>query len=198
MQDPTTAEPVVIHGTNTRYARGCRCEPCRAAASTYQKDHYRRNADRKRAAARARYAAKREEIKAAQRARNAANREGKAEASRQWYEANRERALDLARAWAKANPDARNAARARRRFSLTTNDLRLVTARDWARLCVRYGNRCAYCKASGPLTQDHIVPVVRGGRHAIGNLLPACASCNSRKRHRLIVEWRHAEARAAA
>lgn len=37
---------------------------------------------------------------------------------------------------------------------------------------------------------DHVVPVSRGGWHAIGNILPACRSCNAKKQRRTIAEWR--------
>lgn len=37
---------------------------------------------------------------------------------------------------------------------------------------------------------DHIIPVIRGGNHSIGNLTPACASCNASKNHRTVMEWR--------
>jgi 5-methylcytosine-specific restriction endonuclease McrA len=49
--------------------------------------------------------------------------------------------------------------------------------------------RCQYC--GGPAnTLDHVIPLSRGGPHAIGNVVPACKPCNSRKRHRTPQEWR--------
>lgn len=46
----------------------------------------------------------------------------------------------------------------------------------------RDGFRCAYCgrgKADGVLLHiDHLVPVARGGRSELDNLVTACASCN--------------------
>ena len=39
------------------------------------------------------------------------------------------------------------------------------------------------------LCMDHIVPVIRGGKSAKGNVAPACKGCNSRKKHMLPVEW---------
>ena len=49
---------------------------------------------------------------------------------------------------------------------------------------------CFYCGSKEQLTIDHIIPIVRGGRHSIGNILIACKSCNSRKSKKTIMEWR--------
>jgi 5-methylcytosine-specific restriction endonuclease McrA len=66
-----------------------------------------------------------------------------------------------------------------------------VTERDWKRLLARHDGRCAYCGSSGRITVDHILPLSRGGMHSIGNVLPACFSCNASKRDRLLIIWRH-------
>lgn len=65
-----------------------------------------------------------------------------------------------------------------------------VRDRDWQRLVRRHGNRCAYCQRRGRLTMDHVVPIARGGRHSIGNVLPACFPCNSSKRDDFLAHWR--------
>jgi 5-methylcytosine-specific restriction endonuclease McrA len=65
-----------------------------------------------------------------------------------------------------------------------------VSEADWLALVRRFDGKCAYCEVRAPLTQDHVVPVSRGGQHAIGNVVPACRSCNAKKKHRLLVEWR--------
>ncbi len=48
-------------------------------------------------------------------------------------------------------------------------------------LTEKFGGLCAYCPEPAT-TWDHIVPVVDGGRTEPGNILPACSSCNSRKK----------------
>jgi len=51
---------------------------------------------------------------------------------------------------------------------------------------------CHYCQQTVPpqeLTMDHIVPIVRGGRSTKNNLVPACKTCNNRKKHSLPMEW---------
>lgn len=51
---------------------------------------------------------------------------------------------------------------------------------------------CHYCRnlvTRDQLTLDHIVPLIRGGRSNRNNLVPACKSCNSRKKYLLPMEW---------
>lgn len=51
---------------------------------------------------------------------------------------------------------------------------------------------CHWCRAQFPpseLSMDHIVPVIRGGASARGNLVPSCKECNNKKKHMLPVEW---------
>lgn len=78
----------------------------------------------------------------------------------------------------------------RRRALLFGNESVGVSARDWRRLVQRAGGRCAYCGEVRPLTKDHVIPVSRGGRHAIGNILPACLSCNASKGADFLAAWR--------
>lgn len=81
---------------------------------------------------------------------------------------------------------------ASRRRARKRNAERLqVSKKDWNRLVDRHRGCCFYCGESKPLTTEHVVPLSRGGRHAIGNILPVCFSCNSAKRDRFIVEWRN-------
>ncbi|HEX7368230.1 MAG TPA: HNH endonuclease [Candidatus Saccharimonadales bacterium] len=50
--------------------------------------------------------------------------------------------------------------------------------------------KCEYCgTTSVPLTQDHIIPLVRGGPDIPSNIVLACKSCNSSKNERDIFEW---------
>ena len=72
-------------------------------------------------------------------------------------------------------------------------------ARDWCRLVNRYNHCCAYCgKYVEKLQQDHVVPRIRGGRHTIGNLLPACSRCNSSKNSSLLIEWKYHDRKEVA
>lgn len=52
----------------------------------------------------------------------------------------------------------------------------------------RDGRDCQYCGDEAN-TVDHIVPVSRGGTNDLANLTPACKTCNSSKRDKLVEEW---------
>lgn len=48
-----------------------------------------------------------------------------------------------------------------------------------------FGRACAYCGTTEKeLTMDHVVPLSAGGDHTLGNIVPACLSCNVRKSNR--------------
>jgi len=51
---------------------------------------------------------------------------------------------------------------------------------------------CYFCGRKFPpkeLTMDHIVPLIRGGKSAKGNIVPSCKECNNKKKHMLPIEW---------
>lgn len=51
-----------------------------------------------------------------------------------------------------------------------------------------FEGECAYCPEPAA-TWDHAVAVTLGGQTVPGNMLPACLSCNSRKRNLDLGEW---------
>lgn len=60
---------------------------------------------------------------------------------------------------------------------------------EWLKVCELFNLQCAYCGSSSKLTMDHIIPVSKKGGTEVGNVIPACHSCNSSKGARDIVEW---------
>jgi HNH endonuclease len=72
--------------------------------------------------------------------------------------------------------------RRRRVRKITGALIKTHTDAEWQTLLARFGHKCAICgKRSKRLTQDHIVPLSRGGDDSIRNVQAACLSCNSRK-----------------
>ncbi len=56
------------------------------------------------------------------------------------------------------------------------------TTAQWIAVVEQHGGACLYCgRTDRPLTRDHVVSLKRGGPNDIGNIVPACRSCNSRK-----------------
>lgn len=57
---------------------------------------------------------------------------------------------------------------------------------QWEAIKAAYGHHCAYCGAKEtkkrPLTQDHVVPLSKGGGTIPENIVPACADCNAGKK----------------
>lgn len=149
------------------------------------------------------YVRKHDEIKLKQTAWRAENRDHINEASAGYRKRDREKLRLRQAAWRLANPDYMrswelvNAAKIsennfRRRVRMAAaKDGVTVTQRDWDRLIQRYDNKCAYCHCSldGCFTIDHVMPIAKGGRHTIGNLVPACKPCNSSKRDLLLFDW---------
>ncbi len=71
-------------------------------------------------------------------------------------------------------------------MALVEHDL---TDQQWAALQEAWGG-CAYCGAESPaLQRDCVLPISRGGRYTLDNVVPACASCNSSKCNDEVTAW---------
>ncbi|WP_161897318.1 HNH endonuclease [Gordonia spumicola] len=81
---------------------------------------------------------------------------------------------------------ARYARRRKLRMAQQDHDL---TADQWASLQDEWGG-CAYCGAAGPgLQKDCMLPISRGGRYTLDNVVPSCRSCNSSKCNAELTSW---------
>lgn len=56
-----------------------------------------------------------------------------------------------------------------------------------------FGNCCAYCGGGGDMEIEHVDPISKGGLHDIGNIVPACSSCNTSKRNHPMEKWYRAQ-----
>ena len=57
-----------------------------------------------------------------------------------------------------------------------------VSLKEWNEIKKKYGQLCAGCGQEKKLTQDHIIPLSKRGKHIKDNIQPLCISCNSRKK----------------
>ena len=127
---------------------------------------------------------------------NKAHRVSQAKAARERYWNNREERLAYARKYSathkakhavymreyrKRNKEALNAHTQNRRARMQRIGGR-VTRAQWQAILQAYSHRCAYCGVyMKHLTQDHVIPLSRGGQHLPDNIVPACKPCNLSK-----------------
>jgi 5-methylcytosine-specific restriction endonuclease McrA len=68
----------------------------------------------------------------------------------------------------------------------STHDL---TDEQWAALTLAWSG-CAYCGTNDPnLQRDCVLPISRGGRYTLTNVVPACRSCNASKGNVEVTTW---------
>jgi len=81
---------------------------------------------------------------------------------------------------------ARAARKRKRRMDSVEHDL---SDAQWAALQAAWGG-CAYCGvADRPLQRDCVLALSRGGRYTLGNIAPACGSCNASKCNAEVTGW---------
>lgn len=113
------------------------------------------------------------------------NPERRKEIATTWDRLHYKHKAEYMRKWRKANIEL-SREQGRRHQALRRSrafDIGVVPKKWWdALLEVFEDGVCIYCGERGhKLTMDHFMPVKLGGRTEIGNLVPCCKSCNSRK-----------------
>ena len=60
----------------------------------------------------------------------------------------------------------------------------------WKGILDYFDNSCAYCgKTDCDLEQEHVIPINDGGKFEMGNIIPACRSCNASKQNKSVFDW---------
>lgn len=148
----------------------------------HARENYRANIEQRRAQQAIYRAKHRERDRQRAAAWRAAHPEQAAEISRRYYAAHRDEVLAYRRAYRDGNRDKVRAANQRRKRLLRGATVHDLTSEQWAAILDLFDHRCAYCaRDDRPLTQDHLIPLSRGGGHTADNVVPACQPCNSRK-----------------
>jgi 5-methylcytosine-specific restriction endonuclease McrA len=64
-----------------------------------------------------------------------------------------------------------------------------LTDEQWSAIQEAWGG-CAYCgRPVGSLQKDCVLPISRGGRYTVDNVVPACPACNASKCNDEVTGW---------
>ena len=113
------------------------------------------------------------------------------EKKKQQREANAEAIHASSKIWRQNNLE-KDAAKSRRRYAKKRGATGSHSLEEFISLCKRHSWRCFYCGCQltrKTVTEDHVVPVSKGGTDNIDNIVPACCPCNSRKGAKSILEF---------
>ncbi|MGH2490488.1 MAG: HNH endonuclease signature motif containing protein [Candidatus Limnocylindria bacterium] len=144
------------------------------------RDSYQRNRERWRPGRKRYFVEHADKLRARQRVRNRRKYEKDPRAALDYYKQWRLRNLERARAYVRASGNKRRAAAAGAHFNF----------KEWGELLRSHDGQCAYCGSTDRIEADHRIPLCSGGSNDVGNILPACRSCNRRKHRRTEEEFR--------
>lgn len=115
-------------------------------------------------------------------ARKPRNRRVRQGNNKRWYLEHKEQARAKSKEWRQRNPDKSREIWYRYK-ARKLNAEGSFTADQWRAIVNHYcpDGRCLCCGEHKKLTQDHVVPLSRGGSNSIDNIQPICQPCNSSK-----------------
>lgn len=89
----------------------------------------------------------------------------------------------------KSNPDLYNSY-IQKRLALKRNLPATLSVEEWRKCKLHFNNECAYCgKPHKRPTQEHFIPISKGGNYGRDNIIPACLSCNPSKNDKDFFYW---------
>jgi 5-methylcytosine-specific restriction endonuclease McrA len=196
------------HINSRRYVNG-RCVECAKAAGRrkYLKHrdsvkakssrYYHENKEQVRDSRKAAYERDRERIREQRRINKVhrrdyyRNREVIIKRMREYKLRNKDRLFEYAKQYRERHPEVKAITESKRRARRRLVTIGEVTAADIRKMCLEQNSCCKSCgkSFSDGYHIDHIVPISRGGPHAIANLQLLCPRCNMRKGCLMPDEW---------
>lgn len=123
------------------------------------------------------------------------NKEKVARRNKNWYEKNKAEIKERRKQYSKvynATPRAKILSRKRtqkRKALKAQNHHVAFTVEQLQERFAMFDNCCAYCGSRELVTIEHFIPISKSGPDCLGNIVPACYSCNSSKKDRDPKDW---------
>jgi 5-methylcytosine-specific restriction endonuclease McrA len=119
------------------------------------------------------------------------NRDRWLQVTQEWRTNNIEKVREQAREWRKSNPESAYALshRSRLKRKYLIGDSAKIDKHAVASAFEACNHRCVYCGLGSRLSLDHFVPLAKGGKHCLSNLVIACVYCNSSKSDSSPFDW---------
>ena len=99
------------------------------------------------------------------------------------YEITKPQKIAAAKAWSEKNPEKRSAisqSYKHRRRSAERSGVTGTQFNEWKKAAPKVCYWCRTCCKKSPVV-DHYVPLAKGGKHELGNLVISCRRCNATK-----------------
>lgn len=108
--------------------------------------------------------------------------------SRKYYQRNKDRIAEYNKDYYEKNKEKAFEYAIKRKHRIRKLPCSL-TLSEWKDTKDYFDNRCAYCGSDEELTQEHFIPLSKGGEYTVNNIIPACRSCNCSKQDKCFFEW---------
>ena len=108
----------------------------------------------------------------------------------EWQKNNRERVYEINNKSRRTENGRKTRCRLQQKRDALKNSLICdFTSEQWQATMEHFESKCAYCGKAKRLTQDHFIPLKKGGGYTVSNIIPACLNCNSKKNSFDFSEW---------
>lgn len=101
---------------------------------------------------------------------------------------NAEKVKQASKRWKQENPE-KCVIIKQRRLARKKQLPHTLTIEQWSACKEYFNNLCCYCGEEKQLTQDHFIPLSKGGEYTCNNIVPACQWCNTSKKNKDFFNW---------
>lgn len=161
------------------------------ATAQYRREYYETNREREREQQRLYRELNAARIAEIEKRWREANPEYAADYQQQYYLANKESLAQQNKQWRQAHPVKMLEYSARRRARKRGADIGTVTSEIILQMLKDQDGLCAYCEVEldAGFEVEHMIPLVRGGKHCWSNLAISCPTCNRGKGSKTVEEY---------